>query len=318
MVSSWRQPVFQMFQRNRMTETEFWSTARQNRSFSSLSVHRHQVAFPMFYRLAAELHAGLRRQDKTVAQALGAWQPLSRFLRSILSGNSLLGAEGHDADVPLAFFLGNETGEGPDRVLADDIGRGAVVLGPPAAPEVNNVTAAARLHKWDDVLRAQESPAQIGLNDTVPEILAHETDTRPAGNAPVKVGNDTGVVDQNVDSSVAIDDLVDHAAYLVLVPHVRGQSPHLELEIAQLAQGFVQSFYVYVNDNHAAAGLSDSVSRVTTDSFSPARNDNDFSLHHDSVSSLRLCGRSFGQPGEGDGSQELSEFFLASLRSPQL
>src|SRR5215471_4781456 len=235
MVSSWRQPVFQMFRRNRMIETECWSTTRQNRSFSSLSVHRHQAAVSMFYRLAAELHAGLCRQHKTVAQALGTRQTLSRFLRSILRGNSLLWAEGHHADVPLALFLGNETGEGSDRVLADDIGRCAVVFGPAAAPEVDNVTAAARLHKWDDVLRAQESPAQIGLNDTVPEILVHETDTRPAGNAPVKVGDDTSVVDENVDSTEAIDDLVDHAAYLVLVAYVCGQSPRLELEIAQFA-----------------------------------------------------------------------------------
>src|SRR5215470_8927174 len=216
-------------------ETEFWSTLRQNRSFSSLSVHRHQVAFSMFYRLAAELHAGLRRQDKTVAQALGAGQPLSRFLRSILRGDGLLRAEGHDADLPLALFLGNETGEGSDRVLADDIGRCAVVLGPAAAPQVDNVTAAARLHEWDDVLRAQESSTEIGLNDAVPEILAHETDTRPTGNTPVKVRNDSSVVNENVDSTEAIDDLVNHAAYLVLVAYVRGQSPRLELEIAQFA-----------------------------------------------------------------------------------
>src|SRR5262247_1193541 len=235
MVSSWRQPVFQMFRRNRMIETECWSTARQNRSFSSLSVHRHQVAFSMFYRLAAELHAGLSRQHKAVAQALGTRQTLSRFLRSILRGDGLLRAEGHDADVPLALFLGDETGEGPDRVIADDIGGGAVVLGPAAAPQVDNVTAAARLHEWDDVLRAQESPSQIGLNDTVPEILAYETDTRPTGNAPVKVGDDTGVVDQNVHSTAAIADLVDQTAYLVLVANVRGQSPRFELEIAQFA-----------------------------------------------------------------------------------
>src|SRR5215510_9639951 len=214
MVSSWRQPVFQMFQRNRMIETECWSTTRQNRSFSSLSVHRHQVALSMFYRLAAELHAGLRRQDKTVAQALGTRQTLSRF-------------------------LGNETGEGSDRVLADDIGRGAVVLGSAAAPEVDYVTAAARLHEWDDVLRAQESPAQIGLNDAVPEILAHETDTRPTGNAPVKVGDDTGVVDENVNSTEAIDDLMDHAAHLVLVAYVCGQSPCLVFEFAQFAESLV-------------------------------------------------------------------------------
>src|SRR5215510_8948878 len=239
MVSSWRQPVFQMFQRNRMIETECWSTTRQNRSFSSLSVHRHQVALSMFYRLAAELHAGLRRQDKTVAQALGTRQTLSRFLRSILRGNGLLRAEGHDADVPLALFLGNETGEGSDRVLADDIGRSAVVLGSAAAPEVDYVTAAARLHKWDDVLRAQESPAQIGLNDAVPEILAHETDTRPTGNAPVKVGDDTGVVDENVNSTEAIDDLMDHAAHLVLVAYVCGQSPCLVFEFAQFAESLV-------------------------------------------------------------------------------
>jgi hypothetical protein len=49
------------------------------------------------------------------------------------------------------------------------------------------------------------------------------------------VGDDTGVVDQNVDSTAAIDDLVDHATYLVLVAYVRGQSPRLELEIAQFA-----------------------------------------------------------------------------------
>src|SRR5262249_11574264 len=146
--------VFQMFRRNRMIETECWSTARQNRSFSSLSVHRHQVAFSMFYRLAAELHAGLSRPHKAVAQALGTRQTLSCFLRCLLSGDGLLRAEGDDADVPLALFLGDKTGEGSDRVLADDIGRCAVVLGSAATPEVNNVTAAARLHKWDDVLRA--------------------------------------------------------------------------------------------------------------------------------------------------------------------
>src|SRR5215831_12904779 len=231
MVSSWRQPVFQMFRRNRMIETECWSTARQNRSFSSLSVHRHQVAFSMFYRLAAELHAGLSRQHKAVAQALGTRQTLSCFLRCILRGDGLLRAEGDDADVP----LGDETGEGPDRVLADDIGRGAVVLGPASAPQINNVTAGSLLHEWHDVFRAQEGPTEIGLNDTVPEILGHETDTRPSGNAPVKVRNDAGVVDQNVDSSEAIDDLVDHATYLVLVAYVRSQSPRLELEIAQFA-----------------------------------------------------------------------------------
>jgi hypothetical protein len=92
------------------------------------------------------------------------------------------------------------------------------------------------------------------------------------------VGNDAGVVDQHVDLTVAIHDLMNHAAYLVLVAHVRGQGPRLEFEIAQFAQGFVQSFYVYVNDNHSAAGLSESVRSVTTNSLSPARNDNDFSL----------------------------------------
>src|SRR5262249_9321206 len=106
---------------------------------------------------------------------------------------------------------------------------------PAAAPQIDNVTAAARLHEWDDVLRAQESPTQIGLNDAVPKVFAHETDTRPAGNTPVKVRNDSSVVNENVDSTEAIDDLVNHAAPLVLVAYVCGQSPRLELEIAQFA-----------------------------------------------------------------------------------
>src|SRR5215813_1945752 len=112
MVSSWRQPVFQMFRRNRMIETECWSTARQNRSFSSLSVHRHQVAFSMFYRLAAELHAGLSRQHKAVAQALGTRQTLSRFLRSILFFIMLLRPQGYTLFLQPTLFLGDETGEG--------------------------------------------------------------------------------------------------------------------------------------------------------------------------------------------------------------
>ena len=95
----------------------------------------------MFHRLAGELHAGLRRQHKTIAQALRAGQALACFFRRILRGDGLLGTEGNDADVPLPLFLGDEAREGADRVFADDVGGSAVILGPAAAPEVNNVTA---------------------------------------------------------------------------------------------------------------------------------------------------------------------------------
>ena len=179
----------------------------------------------MFHCLPGELHSGSRREHKAVTQILGTRQALPRFLRRIFRGDGLFGTEGNDTDVPLALFLGDEPREGSDRVFADDVGRSAVILGSAAAPEVDNVSGAARFHKRDDILRAQESSAEIGLNDVVPKILAHEADARPTRDAPVKVGNDTSVVDQHVDLTVAIDDLVNHPAHLVLVAHVRRPEP---------------------------------------------------------------------------------------------
>ena len=93
---------------------------------------------------------------------------------------------------------------------------------------------AARLHEWNNVLRAQKSSTQIGLDDAVPKIFGHKADTRPTRDAPVKVGNDASVVDQHVDLTVAVHDLMNHAAHLVLVAHVRG--PAEPAEVALLAE----------------------------------------------------------------------------------
>src|SRR4029453_18147982 len=117
--------------------------------------------------------------------------------------------EGPPANIPPAFLFGDEARESADGVLTDDIGCGAVVLGSAAAPEVDNVAGTARLHEGNDVFRAQESAAEIGLNDAVPKIFGHKADTWPTRDAPVKVGNDASVVDQHVNLTLRFHALIN-------------------------------------------------------------------------------------------------------------
>src|SRR4030095_10197273 len=65
---------------------------------------------------------------KPMPQQFGTRQALLAFFRRILCGDSLLGTEGNDADVPLPLFLGDEPRESADRIFADDIGCSTVVL----------------------------------------------------------------------------------------------------------------------------------------------------------------------------------------------
>src|SRR5919108_6671360 len=138
----------------------------------------------MFDGFAGELHAGLSGEDEAVAEDLGSGETFARFFGRVLGGDGLPGAEGDDANIPLALLFRDEASESANGVFADDIGGGTVIFGAPAAPEIDNISRATFLHERNHVLRAEKSTAQVGLNDAVPKILGHEADARPAGNAP--------------------------------------------------------------------------------------------------------------------------------------
>src|SRR5438093_5835559 len=120
-------------------------------------IHCHQFSVAMFYGFACHLDSCLSGENETVAENVRPGQPLARLVRRVFGGDGLLGAEGDDAHVPLALFLGDEAGERSDRIFTDDVRRCAVILRSAAAPEINAVAATPLFHEWDHVFCAQES-----------------------------------------------------------------------------------------------------------------------------------------------------------------
>src|ERR1044071_5948107 len=186
------------------------------------SIHCHQLTLAMLHGFPRHLHSHLRGKNETIAQRLGSRQSFARFLRRVFGGDGLLGTEGDDADVPLALFFGNETRERADRVFADDVGCRTVILGAPAAPEIDDVPRALFFHERDHIFGAKKGSAQIGLNHAVPEILAEIAHARPAWNAPVEMRHDAGVVDQSIDAAEAVCDGENQTTHVLLVAHVGG------------------------------------------------------------------------------------------------
>jgi len=123
-------------------------------------------------RFAGEFHSRLGREDKSVAQRFRPGQTFARFFGRVFGGDGLPGAEGDDTDVPFPFFLRDEAGESSNGVFADDVGGCAVIFRPAAAPEVDDVAGALLLHERHDIFGAEESAAEVRLDDAVPKIFA--------------------------------------------------------------------------------------------------------------------------------------------------
>src|SRR6059036_2512849 len=95
----------------------------------------------MFYGFIFLLDSCFSGENETVAENVRPGQPLARLVRRVFGGDGLLGTERDNADVPLAFFFGDEASERANRVFADDVGRGAVILRAAAAPKIDDVAA---------------------------------------------------------------------------------------------------------------------------------------------------------------------------------
>src|SRR3990172_12254668 len=134
----------------------------------------------MFDRFAGEFHSRLGREDKSVAQRFRPGQTFARFFGRVFRRDGLPRAESDDADVPFALFFGDKLGEGTDGVFADDVRGGAVVFRPAAAPEVDDVAGALLLHERHDIFGAEESAAEVRLDDAVPKIFAYLSHPSPA------------------------------------------------------------------------------------------------------------------------------------------
>jgi len=161
----------------------------------------------------------------------------------------LLGAEGDDANIPLALLFGDEACKSPNRVFADDVCGGAVIFGAAAALEIDDISGAAFLHKGDDIFRTEKGAAEVGLNYAVPEIFAHKADAGPAWNTPIEMRHDSGVIDQSVDLTEMIDNFMNHASHILLVAHIRGNRECLGVEAVNLTESFVYSLHVGVGEN---------------------------------------------------------------------
>src|SRR5207249_9886760 len=123
----------------------------------------------------------------------------------VLGGDRLLGAEGDDANIPLALLFGDEACKSPNRVFADDVCGGAVIFGAPAAPEIYDISGAAFLHKGDDIFRSEKGAAEFGLNYAVREIFGHKADAGPAWNTSIEMRHDVCVIAQSVDLTEMFD-----------------------------------------------------------------------------------------------------------------
>src|SRR5438093_8681033 len=117
-------------------------------------IHCHQFAVAMFDGLAGELHSCLSGENETVAENVRPRQPLARLVRRVFGGDGLLGTERDNANVPLAFFFGDEASERANGIFADDVGRGAVILRAAAAPKIDDVAATPLFHERDHVFCA--------------------------------------------------------------------------------------------------------------------------------------------------------------------
>src|SRR4030095_15340799 len=101
---------------------------------------------------------------------------------------------------------------------------------------------------------------------------------RPARNAPVEMRHDTGIVDQRVDLTEAIGNVVHQAAHIFFIAHVgwdaAGFTAHTDL-----SKRFVHPFRVGISENDLGSCFSERVRRMTPDALSPSCDDNDFTLH---------------------------------------
>src|SRR3990172_3800742 len=232
----------------------------------------------MFDRFAGEFHSRLGREDKGVAQRFRPGQTFARFFGSVFGGDGLPRAKSNDANVPFALFFGDKLGEGTDGVFADDVRGGAVVFRPASAPEVDDVAGVLLLHERHDVFGAEESAAEVRLDDTVPKLFTYVSHRWPARDAPIKMGHDAGVVDQRVDLAEAIDDFMDHAAHVLFIAHVRRDGEGLRFESLKLAKGLAHPLHVRVGKYDSSSRFYQSMRRVAPDALGGAGNNDNSAL----------------------------------------
>ena len=139
--------------------------------------------------------------------------------------------------------------------FAHDVGRGAVVFGSAAAPKIDDVAGTALLHKGDNVLGTKKSAAQIGFDDAVPKILAHEAGARPARNAPVEMRHDAGVVDQCVDAAEPVENFIHHMPHVFFIAHVSGNGKCVPAATCDFGDRLVQALDIGVGQCQLGAGL---------------------------------------------------------------
>jgi hypothetical protein len=126
---------------------------------------------------------------------------------------------------------------------------------------------------------AVKCTVQVGLNNSIPEILGHFADARPARNTPSEMGHDGGVVDVHVDLTKMIHDLIDHAFDALFVAHVHAYPEGLG-EPSKFGCSLSSFFFVDVRDHHLCFVLRKSGRCMAANALRAAGYDNYFSFGH--------------------------------------
>src|SRR5438128_2520102 len=153
-------------------------TARISRTTAGLRLTDHHCAVIVeAQEFPAEVHPQFRRQYETVSHELRAGVACAGFLRSFFGGDPGPGTHPDDGDVEFALFFGDRPRKAADRVLGYLVGGGTDLAA--AAGRVDDVSRSLRFHVGEGVPGAEERPAEVGLNDLVPEAQVQLGDSGP-------------------------------------------------------------------------------------------------------------------------------------------